>query len=142
MPMSTTIGSETVDIARIYAARTDGREPRLHPVILIRLAGLFFAFVQITLFLRLLLPFVEPPAALVEYVPTLMEITDVWLAPVVAVVERFELADLAETVVGVGEDLVSGPQDFEPIVIVAMILWALLAAFAMFVLRLIFRPAG
>jgi hypothetical protein len=37
---------------------------------------------------------------------------------------------------------VSGPQAFEPIVIVAMVFWALLAGFAMFVLRLIFRPAG
>jgi hypothetical protein len=111
-------------------------------VIVIRLAGLVFAFVQITLFLRLLLPFVEPPPALVEYVPPLMEITDVWLAPVVAVIERFELADLAETAVEIGEGLVSGPQAFEPVVIVAMVFWALLAGFTMFVLRLIFRPAG
>jgi hypothetical protein len=111
-------------------------------VLPIRLAGLFFAFVQITLFLRLLLPFVELPPALVEYVPPLMEITDAWLAPVVAVVERFELADVAETAVEIGEGLVSGPQAFEPVVIVAMVFWALLAGFAMFVLRLIFRPAG
>ena len=69
-------------------------------MILIRLAGLFFAFVQITLFLRLLLPFVEVPKALAEYVPTLMEITDLWLSPVVAVVERFELGDLAQGAVG------------------------------------------
>ena len=45
-------------------------------MIFIRLAGLFFAFVQVTLFLRLLLPFVEVPKGLAEYVPTLMEITE------------------------------------------------------------------
>jgi hypothetical protein len=111
-------------------------------VILIRLAGLFFAFVQVTLFLRLLLPFVEVPEALTEYVPTLMDITDLWLAPVVAVVERFELSGLAESVVDVAEGQVSGPEAFEPVVLVAMIGWALLAAFSMFVLRLIFRPAA
>jgi hypothetical protein len=111
-------------------------------VLFIRLAGLFFAFVQITLFLRLLLPFVEVPTALQESVPTLMEVTDVWLAPVVAVVERFELSGIAEGVVGVAEGQVTGPEAFEPIVLVAMVGWAVAAMFAMFVLRLIFRPAG
>ena len=41
-------------------------------MIFIRLAGLFFAFVQVTLLLRLVLPFVEVPKALQEYVPTLL----------------------------------------------------------------------
>jgi hypothetical protein len=111
-------------------------------VIFIRLAGLFFAFVQITLLLRLMLPFVEVPEALAEFVPPLMDITDVWLAPVIAVVERFEVSGLAESVVGVGEDLVAGPEEFEPIVLLAMIAWAVAAAFVLFVLRLIFRPVG
>jgi hypothetical protein len=110
-------------------------------VILIRLAGLFFAFVQITLFLRLLLPFVEVPAGLAEYVPTLMEITNLWIAPVSAVTERFELGDLAAGAVGIGESLVEGPEAFEPIVLLAMIAWGVLAMFVLFVLRLIFRPA-
>ena len=107
-----------------------------------RMTGLFFAFVQVTLFLRLLLPFVEVPKALQEYVPTLMQITDLWLAPVVAVAERFELAGMAQTAVGLGEGLVTGPQEFEPLVLVAMAGWAVAAMLAMFVLRLIFRPAG
>jgi hypothetical protein len=111
-------------------------------VIVIRLAGLFFAFVQITLFLRLLLPFVEVPEALAEYVPTLMEITNIWLAPVAAVVEQFELSGLAESVAGIAEGQVAGPEDFEPLVLVAMVGWAVVAAFALFVLRLIFRPVG
>jgi hypothetical protein len=110
-------------------------------VILVRLAGLFFAFVQVSLFLRLLLPFVEVPTALQEYVPTLMQVTDIWLAPVVAVVDRFELSGIARGVVDVAEGQVSGPEAFEPLVLVAMLGWGLAAAFAMFVLRLIFRPA-
>jgi hypothetical protein len=111
-------------------------------VILIRLAGLFFALVQITLLLRLALPFVEVPKALQEYVPELMAVTDLWLAPVRVVVERFELNDLTESLVEAAGTAVSGPEEFEPIVLVAMVAWAVAAMFVLFVLRLVFRPAG
>jgi hypothetical protein len=111
-------------------------------VIFIRLAGLFFAFVQITLVLRLALPFVEVPESLLEYVPGLMDITDLWLLPVEAIAERFEIGGVAEELVAVGDETVSGPEEFEPMVIVAMIFWGLTAWFSLFVLRLIFRPAG
>jgi len=111
-------------------------------VIFIRLAGLFFAFVQITLLLRLVLPFVEVPKALLRYVPTLLEVTDLWLAPVLAVVERFEVNDLTESLVAAAGDAVTGPDEFEPIVLVAMVVWALAAMFGLFVLRLMFRPMG
>jgi hypothetical protein len=37
---------------------------------------------------------------------------------------------------------VTGPDEFEPIVLIAMVAWGLAAMFALFVLRLIFRPAG
>jgi len=111
-------------------------------VILIRLAGLFFAFVQITLVLRLALPFVEVPQSLLEFVPALMDITDVWLLPVEAIVERFEITGLAEELAAVGDDSISGPEEFEPLVPVAMLFWGVTAWFSLFVLRLIFRPAG
>jgi hypothetical protein len=112
-------------------------------VILIRLAGLFFAFVQITLLLRLALPFVEEiPEGLEEYVPPLLATTDLWIAPVLAVAERFELSGLTETLVEAGASQVRGPEEFEPIVLVAMVAWALAAWFVLFVLRLVFRPAG
>jgi hypothetical protein len=111
-------------------------------VILIRSAGLFFAFVQITLLLRLALPFVEVPESLEEYVPALMNATDLWIAPVVAVADRFELSGLTESLVEAGAGAVSGPEEFEPIVLVAMVAWALAAWFALFLLRLIFRPVG
>ena len=107
-----------------------------------RLAGLFFAFVQITLVLRLALPFVEVPESLLEYVPALMDITDLWLLPVEAIAERFEIGGVAEELVAVGDETVSGPEEFEPMVIVAMIFWGVAAWFSLFVLRLIFRPAG
>ena len=110
-------------------------------MLIIRLAGLFFAFVQITLALRLVLPFVEVPEGLLEFVPPLLEITDLWLLPVEVIVERFEITGLAESIAEVGEASVSGPEEFEPQIIVAMILWGLIAWFSLFVLRLVFRPA-
>ncbi len=111
-------------------------------MIVIRLAGLFFALVQITLVLRLALPFVEVPVSLLEYVPVLMDVTDLWLLPVEAVAERFEITGLAGDLAEVGESSISGPAEFEPMVVVAMLFWAVTAWFALFVLRLIFRPAG
>jgi len=111
-------------------------------VIFLRLAGLFFAFVQITLALRLMLPFVEVPPGLTTYVPTLLDVTDLWLAPVIAVTERFEITGLAESLAAAGEEAVTGPTEFEPVVLVAMVFWVVVTMFAMFVLRLIFRPAG
>lgn len=111
-------------------------------MILIRLAGLFFAFVQITLVLRLALPFVEVPQSLVEFVPTLMDVTDLWLLPVDAIVERFEITGVAEELAVAADDTVSGPEEFEPLVLVAMLFWGLAAWFSLFVLRLIFRPVG
>lgn len=111
-------------------------------MIIIRLAGLFFAFVQISLMLRLALPFVEVPTGLESWVPALMAWTDALLAPILAVTDRFEVVGLAEDLASATESTVSGPEEFEPVVLVAMVLWGLAAVFVLFVLRLIFRPAG
>lgn len=111
-------------------------------MLIIRLAGLFFAFIQITLVLRLVLPFVEVPEALLEYVPGLLDVTGVWLLPVEVIGERFEITGVAEDLAAVGDASVTGPEEFEPVVIAAMLFWGVVAWFALFVLRLIFRPAG
>lgn len=115
---------------------------RLGRVLLIRLAGLFFAFVQITLVLRLALPFVEVPPGLLEYVPALVDVTDLWLLPVETIVDRFEISGVANDLASVGDASIEGPAEFEPLVLAAMLFWALAAWFSLFVLRLIFRPAG
>lgn len=111
-------------------------------MIFIRLAGLFFAFVQITLALRLVLPFVEVPDGLAEYVPTLIDITDLWMAPVLAVTDRFEITGVADSLASAADGSVTGPDEFEPLVLVAMLFWVGAAMFGLFVLRLIFRPVG
>ena len=110
---------------------------------LIRLAGIFFAFVQITLALRLLLPFVEVPAALEDFVPTLLVVTDLWLTPWVAIIDALDVMGTGanlDTATQDGEVVV--PTELEPAVVVAMIGWAIIAAFALFILRLLLRPVG
>ena len=102
-------------------------------MIFIRLAGFFFAFVQISLALRLMLPFVDVPEGLAEYLPMLIDVTDVWLAPVLAVTERFEITGVAESLAQAGEETVSGPDAFEPLVLVAMVFWVVVALFSLFV---------
>ncbi len=111
-------------------------------MLFIRLAGLFFAFIQISLVLRLVLPFVEVPVGLEEYVPALIDLTDIWLLPVEVIGDRFEITGLAEDLAEAGDASISGPEEFEPGVILAMLFWGLVAWFSLFVLRLIFRPAG
>ena len=92
--------------------------------------------------LRLALPFVDLPEGLTEYVPGLMDVTDVWLLPVEAVVGQFEISGLAEDLAAIGDESISGPEQFEPVVLAAMLFWGVAAWFALFVLRVIFRPAG
>lgn len=111
-------------------------------MLLIRLAGLFFAFVQITLVMRLALPFVEVPTGLTEYVPALIDVTDVWLVPVEAIADRFEFTGVASDLAAAGDGVVAGPEEFEPLVLLSMVFWGIAAMFVLFVLRLIFRPAG
>jgi hypothetical protein len=109
-------------------------------VFLVRLAGIFFAFVQVTLALRLLLPFVEVPAALADFVPSLLVVTDLWLAPWIAIIDALDVMDTGaniDTATQDGEVVV--PTEFEPAVVVAMIGWAIIAAFSLFILRLLFR---
>jgi len=122
--------------------RASSVPPYTGAMLFIRLAGLFFAFVQITLALRLALPFVEVPPGLADDVPALITITDLWLLPVQAVAERFEVSGVATDLVAVGDAAIDGPDAFEPLVIAAMIFWGLVAWFVLHVLRLIFKPAG
>jgi hypothetical protein len=111
-------------------------------MLIIRLGGLFLAFVQITLALRLLLPFVEVPVTLEEYVPGLLQVTDWWLAPFVAVVDQLDIAGVTESIVEQAGDEPAPPEEVEPVVVVAMVGWAIIGMFGLFVLRLIFRPVG
>jgi hypothetical protein len=115
---------------------------RLGDVLIIRLAGLFFALVQISLVLRLAVPFVEVPEGLLEYVPTLMDITDLWMLPVEVIAERFEITGVAEELAEVGDASITGPEEFEPLILVAMLFWGVVAWFGLFVLKLLLRPAG
>ena len=112
-------------------------------MIILRLSGLLFAFIEITLALRLLIPLVDVPTALEGFVPPILVVTDWWLAPFIALIERLEILGGDVTIqTAVVDGKVIVPTEFEPIVVVAMIGWAIIAAFILFVLRLIFRPTG
>lgn len=112
-------------------------------MLLIRLVGLAFAAIQITLALRLLLPFVEVPRALRQYVPGLVAVTDALVAPFTEIAEPFDLTAAAADLGGrAGLALGDYAQQVDPAVVVAMVGYALVSAFVLFVLRLVFRPAG
>jgi hypothetical protein len=85
---------------------------------------------------------VEVPPSLSEFVPPLVDITNLWLAPVESIVERFEITGIAQDLAAAGDGTIVGPEEFEPLVLVSMLFWGLAAMFVLFVLRLIFRPAG
>jgi hypothetical protein len=113
-------------------------------VILLRLAGLAFAAIEIALALRLLLPFVEEvPPALSIYVPDLIEVTDTLMQPFERFVQPF---DLGEAFGDLGQLAAEGLADYadalDPAVIVAMVGWAIISTFVLFLMRLIIRPGG
>jgi hypothetical protein len=112
-------------------------------VILLRLAGLVFAAIEISLALRLLLPFVEVPAALSIYVPSLIDVTDALIAPFDRFVEPFDLGEaFGELGTLAAEGLAGYADSLDPAVLVAMVGWAIVSTFVLFVMRLVIRPGG
>jgi hypothetical protein len=110
-------------------------------VIVLRVAGLFFAFAEIVLALRLVLPFVEVPVALEDYVPTLVAVSDWFVQPFRAIIEPYDLEGVLADF-GQLTEVALGPyaDSIDPAVIVAMVGWAIISSFVLFVLRLIVRP--
>lgn len=111
------------------------------PMLLLRLVGLVFALIQVTLALRLLLPFVEVPAAFEAYVPQLVSVSDGLIAPFRAIIEPYDLEGiLAE--IGPLTEAALGPwaDSLDPAVIVAMVGWGIVSTFVLFVMRLVIRP--
>jgi hypothetical protein len=112
-------------------------------VLVLRLAGLGFAAIQITLALRLLLPFVEVPGSLEGYVPTLVRVSDVLVAPFSALVEPYDLDPVLDELGGISRATLGAyAEGLDLGVAVAMVGWALVATFVLFVMRLVVRPAG
>ena len=109
--------------------------------ILVRLVGLAFAFIQVSLLFRLMLPFVgSVPKALRPLVKPLIEFTDMLIAPFRSVSQPFDLAHLRELPAGVAAVLLPYVDRVDPTVIIAMIAWALIGGVVILSLRLVLRP--
>jgi hypothetical protein len=105
--------------------------------VLVRLAALGFGLIQALLLLRLVLPFVPVPKAAHQYVPLLVSVTDVLVAPFQIFIKSFPLNQVATTLPGGGFGAFSGRVD--PGVIAAMVGWAAIAIIVSVMLTLAVR---
>jgi hypothetical protein len=103
---------------------------------LTRLVIAGFGIVQLLLGIRLVLPFFDPPQFLIEWVPALVNITDVLIAPFVGFTDMLGsgLSGLPGGPLGAG---ISGQLD--PTVIVALIGWSIVELIVVTVLRVFTR---
>ncbi len=109
--------------------------------LLIRLIGIGFALIQAALLIRLILPFIDTvPKALRPLVETLIDVTDVLIAPFKAVAQPFDLATIVDLPGGVEAFLQAYADRIDPAVVVAMIAWGLIGMVTLLGLRLLFRP--
>ena len=105
---------------------------------LVRLAALAFGLIESLLLLRLALPFVKAPKAVQQYVPLLLSVTNVLLAPFEPFVRSFQLDHVGG--IGLpGGGLAAYAERVDPGVIVAIVGWAAIAVFISVVLTLVVR---
>lgn len=104
---------------------------------LVRSAALVFGLIQALLLLRLVLPFVQIPKAVQQYMPLLISVTDVLVAPFQVFVKSFQLNQVAATLPGGGFRAFAGRMD--PGVMAAMVGWAAIAIVVSLILTLVVR---
>jgi hypothetical protein len=107
-------------------------------VLVVRVVGVVFALIEGALVLRLLLPFVRVPKALREYVPGLIDVSDLLAAPFRLIVEPFDLGSGAipgASELGFGRYV----DKVDPAILVAIVGWGVIAGVLMIVLRLVAR---
>lgn len=112
-------------------------------MLLLRLAGLTFALIEIVLAMRLLLPFVEVPRQFREHVPALVALSDRLVQPFQAFIEPYDLKGALEELGSFSTEALGRYADsLDPAIIVAMVGWAVVSVFVLFVMRLVIRPGG
>jgi hypothetical protein len=102
-------------------------------MLLTRIVELGIVLIEGMLALRLLLPFMRIPDSLEGFVPGLVAVTDVLVAPFRVFVQPFTLEQL-ETLPGGGLGYARYLDQVDTTVLVAMIGWAVIAAVLLFVL--------
>ena len=111
-------------------------------MLLLRLVGLALALVQAALTLRLLLPFVRVPKGLQDFVPTLISITDVLIAPFRMIVAPYDLGGSLRLPGGGDLGLGQYVDKVDPAVLVAMVGWGIAGGLVLFIVRNVIRPGA
>ena len=106
---------------------------------LVRIGAAVFAVIQGLLLLRLALPFVDLPKALVPFAPPLVTITDLLIAPFEGISKPFNLHNIADTLPGGGSALGVNIDKVDPAILVAMVGWGVIAAVISLVLTVMSR---
>jgi hypothetical protein len=98
-----------------------------------KVLAFIFAIIQVLLLLRLALPFLHWPAALDEWIPKLINATDVLAAPFHPIVRTLDIKSAA------GGVLSTYTNQLDAGVLVAMVGWGLIAIVILMVLSLLSR---
>ena len=101
---------------------------------------MIFALVQVVLGLRLILPFVQVPKALHQYVPTLISWSDALMAPFKGIITPYDLGTLGGLPGGLDAGFGQYVNNVDPAVVVAMVGWGIVAGLTLFILRMVIRP--
>ena len=109
-------------------------------MLLIRLVGLLLALIEAVLALRLLFPFMRIPKSMDQYVPTLVSISDWLMVPFQYFLRPFTLDELSKLPGGNELGYTKYLDQIDANVLVAMVGWAIIGAFTLFLLRLVIRP--
>jgi hypothetical protein len=112
-------------------------------MLLFRLIGLLLALIQGSLLVRLLLPFVDVPRGLRDYVPPLLNVTDLLIAPFRVLISPYDLGG-SFRVTGAGDlgSLGKYVDKIDPAVLVAMVGWGIAGGLLLFILRNVIRPGA
>jgi hypothetical protein len=106
---------------------------------LVRLAAFVFAMIQTLLLLRLSLPFVRIPQTLQDWVPPLIDVTDLLVAPFAPFAKTFDLRAAAENLPAFGGALGSYADKFDAAVLIAMVGWGVVAIAVTLIASLVSR---
>lgn len=106
---------------------------------LARVAAVVFAIIQTLLLVRLALPYVHWPATLDPWIPRLIDVTDLLVAPFQPLVRTFDLKSAARDLPALGGVLTGYVDKLDAGVLVAMIGWGAIAFVVVLVVSLISR---
>lgn len=106
---------------------------------LVRTGAFVFAIIQVLLLLRLALPFLRIPDTLRDWMPLLIQVTDLLVVPFGAISRTFDLKSAAENLPAFGGVFAGYADRLDGAVLVAMIGWGIVAFVVTLILSLVSR---